>query len=192
MKTKSEKTLRIIIALCEAVIGIPLLINPQAFTTIIFIAIGVFLVIFGGINVIGYFRMTTEQAVFSQKLTLGIISAAAGIFCALNAQNMMTFQVLLYGIFTLVLGIVKVQWTVNLLRMRMNKWYIMGISALVTIVFSIIIICNLKAVFETISLFIAISLIVEAVADLLSVIFSGTSDGSTEIEAETNDYTDKQ
>lgn len=189
---KSEKTLRIIIAICEAIIGIPLLINPQAFTTVIFIAIGVFLVIFGGINVIEYFRIPAAQAVFSQKLSLGVITAAAGIFCALNAGNMMTFQVLLYGIFTLILGIVKIQWTVNLVRLRINKWYIMGISALVTIIFSIIIICNLKAVFETVSLFIAISLIVEAVADLIAVIFSGSPDESGEIEAFASEKSDDQ
>lgn len=178
MKIKSDKILRVIIALCEAAIGIPLLINAQALTTIIFMAIGAFLGVFGIINIIGYFRVPSEQAAFSQKLALGLIAIVGGIFCIVYSGDMGKFQVFLYGLFTLILGIFKIQWTVNLIRLHIQRWYILGISTLITVIFSVIIIFNVKAAFEAFSLFIAISLIVESIADLAAVIFSGTLEDS--------------
>ena len=78
----------------------------------------------------------------------------------------------LYGIGTLVTGIAKVQWMTNRIRLKAKRWFLMGLSAALTIVCAVIILYNPFSSTAVLWTFIAITLIVEAVVDVIATIFA--------------------
>ena len=100
----SSRISNILLSLCEAVIGVLLLVNPVGFTTGIIIFLGAVLIILGLISVIQYFRTSPEIAAVKQGLTRGCLEILAGLFFILkHGWFIATFPILtiLYGIGTL-------------------------------------------------------------------------------------------
>ena len=75
-----------------------------------------------------------------------------------------------YGILTLVGGISKFQWTVDMYRQKQKCWYIEILSAVLTLLFAILILSNPFASTAILWTFIGISLIDEAVIDILAFV----------------------
>ena len=171
----SSKMSSIILSVCEICIGIILLVNPFAFTTGIIIALGVVLELIGIVSIVQYFRTVPEIAAVKHGLTRGCIEILAGLFCILKSGWFIaTFPILtiLYGIGTLIAGIAKVQWTVDKIRLKLKRWFWTAISAALTIICAVIILCNPFSSTAVLWTFIAIILIVEAIIDLVAAIFS--------------------
>lgn len=195
-KTSSSKTSgkvskfsKLIMALCELVMGIVLLINPVGFTTAIITILGVLLLFAGLISVLRYFKTAPEVAAQSEVLTQGLLEIIAGLFCIFKSNwFMVTFPLLtvLYGVITLVAGISKIQWTVDLVRTKAEKWFWAAISAAVTLVCSAVILVNPFSTTAILWTFIAVTLIVEAVFDVIVAVFakggSGEAQRSSEVQ----------
>ena len=161
-------------SLVEVIIGILLLVNPIGFTSGIIIAFGIALMIMGISKTIKYFRTEPEEAAVSQILVKGLLTLLAGAFCAFNSHWFIaTFPVLtlVYGVVILVAGIAKLQWTVDIIRMKRSKWLWMAISAAISIVCGITVITNPFSTTAVLWMFIGITLIVDAVFDMIGGIF---------------------
>ncbi|MGM9537989.1 MAG: HdeD family acid-resistance protein [Candidatus Onthomonas sp.] len=171
----SSKIGSIILSLCEAVIGVLLLVNPVGFTTGIIVFLGVVLLILGIASVVQYFRAEPEEAAIKQGLTRGCLEILAGLFCVTESGWFIaTFPLLtiLYGIGMLVTGITKVQWTVDKIRLKIKKWIWTAISAVLTILCAVVILYNPFSSAAVLWMFIAIILIIEAVIDIIAAIFA--------------------
>lgn len=161
-------------SLVEVIIGILLLVNPIGFTSGIIIAFGIVLMIMGIGKTIKYFRTEPEEATVSQILAKGLLMLLAGAFCAFNSHWFIaTFPVLtlVYGVVILITGITKVQWTMDVIRMKRSKWFWAAISAAISIACGVVIITNPFSTTAVLWMFIGISLIVEAVFDMIGSIF---------------------
>ncbi len=161
-------------SLVEVIIGILLLVNPIGFTSGIIIAFGVVLMIMGISKTVKYFHTEPEEAAFSQILAKGMLMLLAGAFCAFNSHWFIaTFPVLtlVYGVVILITGITKIQWTLDIIRMKRSKWLWMAISAAISVVCGIVIITSPFSTTAVLWMFIGISLIVEAVFDMIGSIF---------------------
>ena len=161
-------------SLVELIIGILLLVNPIGFTSGIIIAFGIVLMIMGISTTIKYFRTEPEEAAVSQILVKGLLMLLAGVFCAFNSHWFIaTFPVLtlVYGVVILITGITKVQWTIDIIRMKRSKWFWAAISAAISIVCGVVIITSPFSTTAVLWMFIGISLIVEAVFDMIGSIF---------------------
>lgn len=182
MKRKSSKTSdkvstfsKLILALCELILGVVLLINPVKFTSLIISVAGLLLLAGGLVCILRYFKAKPEDAAKGQELTQGLLGVFAGLFCVIKSDwFIVTFPLLtvLYGVITLVTGISKVQWAVDLVRNRAKKWFWAGISAAITLICSAVILSNPFTSTVALWTFIAITLIVEAVFDVIVAIFA--------------------
>ncbi len=167
----------LIVAICEIACGVLLLINPIGFSSAIIIGVGIVMFVAGVISTINYFRSDPYDAAKKQSLAKGLVGIAAGIFCIFNfSLIIVTFPILsvLYGAVMLVVGIVKLQWTVDLVRLKQAKWWFSGISAVITIVFAIIVICNPFTSAVAVLNFAGISLICGAALDIVAAIIGGS------------------
>ncbi len=162
----------IILCLFEILVGILLLINPEKFTIAIVTVFGIVLIAIGLICVIGYFRTGAVQAAASQSLFKGLLALVAGTFCAVRADwFIVAFPVLaiLYGVAVLVAGLVKIQWTVDLIRLKLGKWGLPAVSAVISLLCSVIILKNPFTAAVALWIFTGVSLIVEAVLDIVAL-----------------------
>lgn len=164
----------IAMSLAELIVGILLLVNPVGFTSGIIAALGVGLMIAGVCSVVRYFRADPEEASVKQLLTKGLVELLGGAFCAFNSHwFIVTFPVLalVYGVVILITGLTKIQWLADVIRLKRRRWYLAAISAIVSICCGVVIIIRPFSTTAVLWMFTGISLILEAVFDMISAIF---------------------
>jgi len=165
----------IILCLFEVFAGILLFINPVSFTVAIITGIGIILLILGILSIISYFKTEPGKAAIQQSLAKGLLLAVMGLFCLFKSQWFIaTFPLLtiLYGIIILITGLVKIQWAVDLLRLKIQKWFFAAIGAALSLLFAFIILKNPFGSTVFLWRFVAISLILEAVLDIATLFFN--------------------
>lgn len=178
MKNLSKNSGKIVLALCEIAVGVLLFIDPSGLTGTIIRIAGVLLALSGIVSAIHYFLDDPVEAHLGQGLAKALCSLIVGLFCVFKADWFLeTFKVItiFYGAVILFTGIVRVQWAVDMIRMKTGRWYVPGIGALVSIVFGVIAIMNPFATMDLCMKFVAVSMVVDAVIDIASVIFGRTS-----------------
>lgn len=171
----------ILLCLFEIVVGILLLIDPLGFTTGIITTAGIVLLIIGLITVIKYFRTEADEASTGQYLVKGLVALLAGAFCTFKSHwFIVTFPALtiIYGIVVLITGLGKVQLTFDMIRKKNKKWFLAIISALLSIICAVVILNNPFTSTTVLWIFTGITLIVESVIDIITLIVSGS--GKTE------------
>ena len=160
----------IVAGLVELLIGILLFVDPEGFTTGILMAVGIILLLGGVVCLIRYFRAEPVQAALEQNFSKGLLMILLGGVLALRTQQIIDLFLLahLYGIAILIIGIVKLQQSVDLLRLKARYWFLAGINALLAIVFAAIILSDPPVLWQLA----AISLIAEAVLDVVVLIMT--------------------
>ena len=172
MKTIKQELGVILFSLLQVLLGILLLVDPIGFTSGIIIAFGIVMLIIGTVSIVKYFRTDAAEASKSQTMLKGLIALLAGWFCTFKSYWFVaTFPVLsiLYGIVVLVTGLGKVQWMFDMIRAKKKKWFLAAISAALSIVCAIVIISDPFATTAVLWTFTGISLIVDAVFDIIAV-----------------------
>ena len=161
-------------SIIEIIVGFLLLINPMGFMSGIIITAGIVMTVLGILQLIGYFRTKPEEAEQNKGLAKGILFILFGLFCAFRSGWFIsTFPIftVLYGVFSLVSGVGKLQWMTDMLRTKKPYWFVALIDAVVTLIFAVLILLNPFASTAVLWTFIAVSLILEAVMDVLTYIF---------------------
>lgn len=181
MRFIKKNGIAIVAGLVELLIGILLFVDPEGFTSGILMAVGVILLLCGVVCLIRYFRTEPVRAALEQNFSKGLIMILlGGIFALRTEQVMDIFPLLaqLYGIAILIVGVVKLQQGVDLLRLKARFWFLASINALLAIVFGAAILSNFFSFIDLWQLA-AISLIVEAVLDI-AVLFLSRSGMTTD------------
>ena len=166
----------IIASALEIVIGILLLINPEAFTMGIVIVLGVILCLMGIWNIVRYFRRPVQVLGSDWALSRGVLMILVGAFCMFKSQWLLAALpalFTLYGVMLLISGIVKLQRMADLKRLRHPRWYMPGLSALLYIILAVIILLNPFSTAMVIWIFVGVSMIVSAVLDIITLIVAG-------------------
>ncbi len=183
MKALKANLHGVLMSAFEVLVGVLLIIDPEGFTSGIIVAAGIGLLLGGIWQVVRYFKEEPEEAAKEQALLIGMIMLLGGGFLALKTNwliHVIPLLTILYGVGVLVSGLMKVQWTVDKLRMKKKYWYLMAISAVVSLVCCALILWNPFASTAVLWKFTAIALILEAVFDLIAIIAGGKSVGEEE------------
>ena len=163
----------LVLCLMELLIGILLLISPVGFTAGIIITFGFIVMIRGFIAIIRYFKSAPLSAEKEQNLAKGLIGVVFGGFCILQTQWLIAaFPVLtvLYGIAILVTGFYKIQFVADMLRQGKPQWGWAAASAVLSVLFAIMILMNPFSTTITLWTFTAITLIAEAIVDVIYLV----------------------
>ncbi len=166
---------KILLIVCEIALGILLFIDPLGFTGAVIKIAGALMLVSAVFAAVRYFREDPFEAHIEQGLAKALILLAAGLFCLIKTDWFLsTFPIftMIYGVAILLTGIVRIQWTVDMIRVKAGRWYIPGIGALLAVILSLIIILNPFSATEVLWRFVAITLLVEAAADIAIVIFA--------------------
>lgn len=164
----------LILCIFEVVVGVLLLINPIGFTAAIIVGTGAVLVVLGIVDIVGYFRMNPDEAAKKNGLSKGLTFVIVGLFCMIKPKWFITtfpLFTVFYGVIILLSGIGKIQWSVDMLRKNQKYWYVAMIGAVLSLLFAILILTDPFASTAVLWTFIAISLIIAAVVDILAFIF---------------------
>ncbi|MCR5281768.1 MAG: DUF308 domain-containing protein [Lachnospiraceae bacterium] len=161
-----------ILFLAEAAVGVLLVVNPIGFTSVIIRAIGIGMAAGGLIWSVKYFRTPVREAAASGMLFCGIVSFLLGIFLITRTTWLITTLTILLAIYALILlflGILKLQWTVDLIRMKRDRWGLSGISAVIAVIIGALILWNPFKSTEVIWKLAGAALLTQAVIDIVSL-----------------------
>ena len=149
MKNRIKKiSVSLMLAACELLLGLLLLINPTGLTSVVIIALGILLMALGAFHLFQYIRLPQEEAAKTWKLASGAGVLAIGVAFIANQHWMV--QILgtlmtLYGGIALAAAFMKMQIAVDALRFKRPFWHLMAISFLVTIILAVLLFINLFA-----------------------------------------------
>lgn len=90
-----------------------------------------------------------------------------------QGSNIIVLELLtvLYGIVTLIGGINKIQWAVDMFRTSKKYWFIEVTGAVLTIICAVLILSNPFTSTAVLWIFIGVTMIIEAVVDVFAFIF---------------------
>lgn len=165
-------------SLCEIVVGILLLTNPVRFTSGIIIAVGVVLAALGVLSIIRYFRAEPLLAAREFALSKGLLLLAMGLFCMLFYRVFIaTFPALtmIYGAGLLLVGFLRVQRAIDLLRIGRESWFLSAIGAAASLIIGAIILFNPFESTKLLWMLIGGALLLDAACDLLCTFFKKRS-----------------
>lgn len=171
MNNKKIVKSTILMSAVEFIIGIILLFRPEGFTSAIIVLLGILLIAVGLMNAVNYFRTEKNEAMKTNLLSKGLLCLIIGLFCALNSGWFIhTFPAttVLYGAFMLLLGVTKLQNSIDGMRFKFRYWYINLAVAVLTLISAIIIIANPFTATGFIWKYIAVALLIEAALDIVS------------------------
>ena len=172
MKSIKANIPTLVLTVIEIVVGILLIVNPIGFTSAIIRAVGIGMTVGGAIWCIKYFRTEKMIAATSGILFEGIICLLVGIFLMAKSTwiiSAFTAIVMLYAIMIVLIGVLKIQWTVDLIRFQRSSWGVVALSSLVAIIFGALIIFNPFHSTEILWRLCGICLLAQAVFDLISL-----------------------
>lgn len=157
-----------IICLCELASGVLLWMNPQLLTMGIVYVLGGGLVILGIWDMISYFRTEALQAAKEQKIFSGLLKLGVGAACLIKAKGAVSALpalTVLYGIILLIVSAQKIQWSVDMKRMKKKYWHLAAVSGVVSLGFAVITMLNPFKTTQLLWQILGVVLGIEAVAD---------------------------
>lgn len=172
----------IVPGIMELVAGILLLLNPAKFTSTVLIGLGGVLIVLGLVDVVKYFRTDAKTASLGQLLTKGLVSLLAGAFFVIQWEWFLTaFPVLtmVYGIIILLTGISKIQFTIDMLRLKHRRWGWAALNAALTLTCAIVILSSPFATTEVLWCFTGAALVVVGIFDLAVPILCSQEKGAS-------------
>ncbi|MBO6108188.1 MAG: DUF308 domain-containing protein [Eubacterium sp.] len=139
---KQLKWSAIILAVAYIVLGVVFFMFPSETRTVFSYILAIALIVFGIVNLIQYARLDQTALINSYDLVIGFSAIIGGILIIINIEKFSNLILIVFGFMVLVSGVVKLQSSVNLMRLRSGAWHIPFSLALLNIVFGVIMLIN--------------------------------------------------
>lgn len=160
----------ILVSAVYIVLGGVLLAWPDTSLKMICYGLGFAMIVLGITYGIIFFTKEEHSGFLPMDLVIGIVCLAFGVFILLNPSFLHTVLPFAMGIILLLGAIVKIQNSVNMKRLRYEKWYLVLICAVAIIVLGIVLLCNIFSEEKYMVLYIGICLIFDGLTNMVSLL----------------------
>ena len=112
--------------------GFLLLLKPAAFSSILGVVIGISLIVFGVVKIIGYFSKDLFRLAFQYDFAFGLLLTVLGIIVLTEPKNLLGFICVAIGIAILADGLFRIQMSMDAKQFGIKKWWLIFTIAVVT------------------------------------------------------------
>ena len=153
------------------VLGVTLTFFPGLSANVLCYIGGGLLMVYGIYKILAYFR---TQVVLAERLfSTGLIALAGGLIIVLMPRSLIDVVPLLIGFALIACGILQLEVALGLSRMGYPRWYLSLTGAALMLVLGVVILVNPFSSSLLLLRFIGISMLLEAVCDLVGgILFS--------------------
>lgn len=175
-------------ALFAVVIGILFLCFPDSSSLVLCYAGGSIFIALGVIYCVRY--LFSERIFGSYIFIFSLLLIVLGIFCLVKPNTIKAIITIIFGLFLLVDGIVKMQEGIELSRAYVKGWWSVVALGIITIALGVVV---MFGTFENVMIFAGVSLIVDGICDAVTtlVFSSKIRKAEKEIRAVIDDQNDK-
>ena len=147
----------------------------QSSSTIICSATGIVLCVWGVVLIIGYFAAANTVAFGSFGLVQGAALAILGAGILIWPDFLKGMLTLVFGLLIIADAVLKLQYAIDLMRIKASGWPAVLIVAVAMVVFGLVAVWNPFKTAAVLTIFIGVVLIVDGVADLATVAYIARS-----------------
>ena len=175
MKNKKNQLTEFLFCLLELILGFMVLIYSKSFNKLVVVIAGIILILFGLLQVIRYYKLDPKIAAQKRYLMKGLLLLSCGCFCTFRANWFVavlpSFSFLL-GVGVFLIGLVKIQAAMDMVRMDNKQWYLAFIDAALSLACAATVLNGPYATKKVFWILNGILLILVAVADATLLIRS--------------------
>ena len=170
MQTAKTGYIVISVLLCAA--GIFLLFRPDVSTALIGTAVGITLVAFGIVRLVGYFSKDLYRLAFQYDLALGVLLAVLGIVILTRPENLLHFLCIATGIYVIADGLMKLQIAADSRRFGIRNWWAILAAAAAALVLGVMMLVRTSASVTLLMRLLGLVLLAEGILNLITVLMT--------------------
>ena len=167
---KIAKTGYIVMSILFCAAGILFMAEPGISTEIIGVCIGVAMILFGIVKLIGYFSKDLFRLAFQFDLEFGILMIILGVIVLFNPKNLMGFICIALGISILLDGLFKIRIAMDSRQFGIKSWWLILSLAIVTGVIGVFLIFESVIGSQILSVLLGLTLLSEGILNLYTAI----------------------
>ena len=150
--------------------GVLFIAMPEMSTEIIGVCIGIAMILFGIVKLIGYFSKDLFRLAFQFDLEFGILMIILGVIVLINPENLMVFICIALGISILLDGLFKIRIAMDSRQFGIKSWWLILSLAIVTGVIGVFLIFDSVIGSQILSVLLGLTLLSEGILNLYTVI----------------------
>ena len=162
----------IIMSVLFCVIGLVLILVPETVFTWLGRLLGIFVIVFGGIKLVGYFSRDLFRLAFQYDLAFGILLVVLGILTLSHPNDTMGFLAVILGIPVLADGLFKIQIALDSRRFGIRRWWLILILAVLTCAVGIILVFRPAVGILVMTMLMGVSLLLDGILNLCVALFT--------------------
>lgn len=148
-------------------IGVPDLVAP-----VISRILGIFLILFGSIKLVGYYSRDLFRLTFQFDLALGILTIILGLIILVRADHVMTFLSVVYGVYVMADSMLKIQIAFDSRAFGIRTWWLIFAVAGITGAIGFLMVLRPFEGAELLVTILGISLLAEGILNLITVVMT--------------------
>ncbi|MGN0313154.1 MAG: HdeD family acid-resistance protein [Fusicatenibacter sp.] len=160
------------ISLAMMILGLCLVIWPYISAKVLCYLFGVLILITGIVRIVCYTRRGVSTFFHYYEFPLGLLDILLAVFFFSRSQHVILVLPIVIGIMIMIDSIFKLQMAIDLKRLGLRKWWSMLLLSILSILFSFLLILDPFEGSMTLMIFIGLSLIVDSIQSLCSVIYA--------------------
>ncbi len=164
------KTGYIVMSIVFSVIGVLLIAMPDTSAKVIGLFVGIAMIVFGAVRLVGYFSKDLFRLAFQFDLGFGILMLALGVIVLTKPENLMPFLGVALGISVLIDSLFKIQIALDSKQFGIKSWWLIFAMAIITGIMGLILITHSAVGAELLTILLGISFIIEGVLNLCTVV----------------------
>ncbi len=162
----------IILSVLYCVFGIILFTMPDLSLTALGILLGVGMIVFGIIKIIGYFSKDLFRLAFQYDLAFGGLLIALGIIVLTHPEHLLSFFCIVTGIAVLCNGLFKIQIAIDSKPFGIKTWWVILALAIIAVAAGILLIIRPAEAARILTVFLGISILADGVLNLIVALFT--------------------
>ncbi len=174
LNDKGLKNLQVgywIIAIALIIIGIIFIVFPETSGTVIAYIVAAALAIWGVFKLIGYFKTDREHLLSSYGFGIGVTLILAAVAVLINPKLFADTVAVTFGAALLIDGVFKLQYAVDLARLKAGKWWVLLILAIIGIVLGMVVLGNYNTAEKWLMIFMGAVLVADGLFDIIALFF---------------------
>lgn len=176
MKMRSVTPMRIakigyiVMSVMFCIAGALFIALPDISITMIGISMGIAMIVFGIVKLVGYFSRDLFRLAFQFDLELGILLLVLGLIVLIRPDDLMTFICIVLGISILTDGLFKVQIALDSKRFGIKSWWVILALAVVAGTIGVFLIFRSAKSAQFLTVLLGVSILAEGILNLYTVI----------------------
>lgn len=155
-----------VISILFCALGLILVINPTVSALWIGTALGIGMIVFGIIKLLGFFSRDLFRLAFQYDLAFGVLLIVLGIITLAHPNAAMNFLCIMFGIPVLADGLFKIQIALDSRKFGIPTWWLMLVLALLTCIIGLILTFCPAAGTQALLVLIGLSLLLDGILNL--------------------------